>query len=64
LCGNYFGGHEATMEGAIMRSWDSSEGTCPDCVGKAKEYNKKWMKNNPFPDIVFNKTTVLYEEIK
>ena len=50
LCGKMFGGHEWEWDKPncdIMISWSHGQGVCPNCHEAAKEYNDKWMKENP-----------------
>lgn len=50
LCGEMFGGHEwktSALSSTIMTSWHTATGVCPNCHKTAKEYNDKWMRENP-----------------
>ncbi len=47
LCGRERGGHEGKNHSSIMTSWAGGRGVCDNCTDAAKEYNTKWMKDNP-----------------
>lgn len=51
ICGEDFGGHEWTHGEALMTSWNTGTGVCPNCVEACKKRNAEWMEKNPPPPV-------------